>query len=156
MAECFLWLRITYGLQQHAEGFEEIHIQNYQMLQALKTYCSSSKLWALLTTEQEIFFATYKIYIYILKKGLLKRIEWFKQKYTQGDLHSNQLNYIYLQFFIYYLFILFIYFPPISSLYKICISAADIPKHLVGLDCWIMGNAKPYNGAVVVRQKNMK
>ena len=45
-------------------------------------------------------------------------------------------------------------FPPISSLYEIGSSA--IPKHLAGLDCWIMGYAKPYHGAVVVRWKYTK
>ena len=47
-------------------------------------------------------------------------------------------------------------FPPISSLYEIGSSAADIPKQLAGLDCWIVGNAEPHHGAVVVRWKNTK
>ena len=50
---------------------------------------------------------------------------------------------------------MYIVFPPISSLYEICISAADILKHLAGLDCWIMGNAKPYHGTVVVSELNL-
>ena len=43
-------------------------------------------------------------------------------------------------------------FPPIRSLEETCSSAADIHKHLAGLDCWIMGNAEPHHGAVVVRR----
>ena len=53
------------------------------------------------------------------------------------DLHSNKLN-------------------EFIQPYEFGSSAADIPKHLAGLDCWIMGNAEPHHGAVVVRWNRLK